>query len=163
MTLFREFADTRKTYKAIQDYNERHLNLVISLCPYQKGDKVRLVRYLKYFPDVKVGEVANVSNVDWNEEYNYLLSVSFPHIPKRYFWMPAYLFRSADWEDSGNIWTRVVKGYRLEVEKMGDGFFCSLFKEGETLNEFKCSSLDQSLDTLESVWHSYRITHRPNK
>jgi hypothetical protein len=159
-TMAQEFQNMQRTYRAIQRYNEEQVETLKSLAPFQKKDKIRLVRALKYFPEVQIGAVATVASIDWNKEYNYLVSVSFPHIPKRYFWMPAYLFRSADWVEKKGTWTRKVKKLTMKVTEVDGAFSCKLFSEDQVVSEFTADTLDNGLDTLEMVWHSYKITHR---
>ena len=115
-SMARDFQEMIRTYKAITEFNEQQIELVKGLSPYQKGDRVKLVKYLKYFQDVSVGSVATVCNVDWNKEYNYIISVNFDHIPKRYFWMPVYLFRSDNWENNEGVCTRQILGHTLKSE-----------------------------------------------
>jgi hypothetical protein len=159
-TMYKELAEMRKTYKTLEKYNEKQIEVLMALCPYQKKDKVKLVKRVKYFPEVELGSVATVTGVDWNEEYNYILSVSFPHIPKRYFWMPAYLFRSVNWVEKKDTWSMSVGGFDLLVKKVDGKFTCSLSRSKIPLSEFYTDTLDNALDTLESVCHSFRITHR---
>ena len=155
----RDLKRIRDAYNDMHEFHKKQNAIVSGICPFQRNDKVRLVRYLKYFKHdfIGVGTVGKVCRVDWNKEYGYIISVSFPEIPKRYFWMPVYLFRSADWVEKDNTWTIKVKNYLLTIEKQDEVFLCKFVNRKVLESEFIIKDLIQGMDTLECLWYFNKV------
>lgn len=156
----RDFEAMEILYKKIHKFNKKQFEIMRGLCPYQPGDRVRLICSPKYAQDFKEGDMAEVITSDWTDKYNFVLQVAFDHIPKRYIWMPIRLFRNAAWVGSEGSWKLEKGKFTLTIEETEINYKCTLLDRGRQVFLFHTVGLDQAISLLESVLHSHSISNR---